>query len=300
MFNTVFLYIMIRQVNLPETESEHTFFRRYPEFSDIRDVQERTALIQFRSILNVAKLIFDPSKGKKNLLHMVDRVCGGMHIPGVGQPVENNRRVLIYERETGVVFRKPQVISSRSGSLTDDSFLGSPCSGFSTTFAVAAVITPPAPPPLAPLQACAMHTIDSAEDTDGSRERQRLQQEQEAHTERLLEEGRAFWFQRARLMEEGRDIPCVFVPPQYAYAAFAYPPHDLDNAYRARRLPHHTSQVPRQLLPQHTRAHAAPQNAGFMHPYQSTYTPPQVRPPSHHTHSPHATQSNNTPRNSQW
>jgi len=265
MFGAVFVYIMIHQKILPNSENFASFLQRYPEFAKVHCINELNALMNFCDVLNVAQLILKPSKSKKNFLHMVDRICGGMHLPGVGQLAESVHRVLIYERETGVPFREQQVPTSRMRSFTEDSTLASPQIKSGTTKPT--VITPPAPVPTAPQTplASVLHTIDSAEDTDASRERTRLWEREEAHTRMLLAEGRAFWLQHAQRMECGRDIPWVLVPPQDAYTAFAYPSHDLPQ-YPATALQHRAQFLPQTSGPQAETTSWMPHRAPFSYP----------------------------------
>eukprot|EP01032_Pedospumella_encystans_P032201 gene32201-36350_t len=105
MFKSIFVYILA-------DHKPHLFMKDvaelldvYPEFSDADEV-EKSLLLQFRNYFIVACEIIEPKNHKGELIALVGRMCGAIYVTGGGQTTATDRRVLLYERETGIAPRK--------------------------------------------------------------------------------------------------------------------------------------------------------------------------------------------------
>lgn len=108
----------------PEAESLKTTFvmrdvdellRKYPEFNRVDSV-ELSILLSFRNFMKLAMVTIRAEHHKNQLLDICARIVEGhgvRYITGGGQKPATDRRVLIYERESGVVLK--QRIPARGG-----------------------------------------------------------------------------------------------------------------------------------------------------------------------------------------
>ena len=74
----------------------------YPEFAEV-DAVELAQLLQYRNMMHVAAQLTISKNHKGEFLIVAGRLCGTVSITGSGQTKATSRRVLIYEREGGLV-----------------------------------------------------------------------------------------------------------------------------------------------------------------------------------------------------
>lgn len=104
-FKAIFVLIACEyqpQVLLTE---EKDLLVHYPEFEDVSPV-ELKLLLQFRNMMMISLLLIDPKNHKGELMTLVGKLCGTVYVTGGGQTPATDRRVKIYERETGIIPRK--------------------------------------------------------------------------------------------------------------------------------------------------------------------------------------------------
>jgi len=206
MFKSIFVYII--SDHKPHLHLTHIseLIDSYPEFADADDV-EKSLLLQFRNLFNVACEIIDPKNHKGELIALVGRMCGAIYVTGGGQTTATDRRVLLYERETGIAPRKQPERKRRADDPATISLAALhsrhtyyPANAFSSKV--------PMPNEINPILV----------------KRPRYEA---PDTQTLLRSADSFWSYHRALMETGEDIPFKTVPADQAYASFAYPSHDL-------------------------------------------------------------------------
>eukprot|EP00602_Paraphysomonas_sp_CaronLab_P005970 CAMPEP_0185035384 /NCGR_PEP_ID=MMETSP1103-20130426/26616_1 /TAXON_ID=36769 /ORGANISM="Paraphysomonas bandaiensis, Strain Caron Lab Isolate" /LENGTH=485 /DNA_ID=CAMNT_0027572427 /DNA_START=232 /DNA_END=1689 /DNA_ORIENTATION=- len=77
----------------------------YPEFLDVDHI-EQVKLLNFRNFMAISLLLLPPNHNRSHLMDVVTRITEGRnvkYVTGSGAAVTTRRRVLIYQREGGVV-----------------------------------------------------------------------------------------------------------------------------------------------------------------------------------------------------
>jgi hypothetical protein len=104
-FKGVFVLIIRDYKSHLMMENEEEFVKKYPEFVEC-SIEERKLLLEFRNMMVSALQLVDPRNHKGELMTLVGHLCGTVVVTGGGQTAATDRRVLIYERETGILPRK--------------------------------------------------------------------------------------------------------------------------------------------------------------------------------------------------
>lgn len=81
------------------------FLIQYPEFREVSE-EEQKLLLEFRNMMVISLEIIDPKNHKGEMMTLIGHLCGTVVVTGGGQTASTDRRVLIYERETGIMPRK--------------------------------------------------------------------------------------------------------------------------------------------------------------------------------------------------
>jgi hypothetical protein len=127
-------------------------------------------------------------------------MTGAIYVTGGGQTTATDRRVLLYERETGIAPRKQPDRKRRS----DD----------------------PATVSLAALHNEHRHGDIHIPGVNNISAQKRVRYDA-PDTKTLLRSADSFWNYHRALMEAGDDIPYKTVPAEQAFSSYAYPSHDL-------------------------------------------------------------------------
>lgn len=97
-------------------KSKEEMLAKYPEFGSSTDNELRT-LISFRNVMVIAMQSITPRYNKNRLLTIVTRIVEGRtkrYVTGSGQTECTSKRVLIYERESGIIpVSRPRCSSGR-------------------------------------------------------------------------------------------------------------------------------------------------------------------------------------------
>lgn len=104
-FKAIFVLISCEYNPNVLLNEEKDLLIHYPEFDDVSPV-ELKLLLQFRNMMMISLLLIDPKNHKGELMTLVGKLCGTVYVTGGGQTPATDRRVKIYERETGIIPRK--------------------------------------------------------------------------------------------------------------------------------------------------------------------------------------------------
>jgi hypothetical protein len=113
------IFILINMVKLPVLlcQKETDLVNIYPEFRGV-DQDELNKLLYFRNIIAVSLHTTVGKNHKGELLEIAGRLCGDSCVTGGGQTKKTTRRVLLYERESGIPRRVKRKAMSSSSSVT--------------------------------------------------------------------------------------------------------------------------------------------------------------------------------------
>lgn len=183
-FKAIFVLIACEyHPNVLLTE-EKDLLIHYPEFDDVSPV-ELKLLLQFRNMMMISLLLIDPKNHKGELMTLVGKLCGTVYVTGGGQTPATDRRVKIYERETGIIPRKlPTRRRKVDGMLIDMTS-----------------------------QAAQLGAIfSSAQDNGSDSQSSKKSRFQCTDTKNLLQCADSFWNYHRALLESDQDIPFQVLP----------------------------------------------------------------------------------------
>jgi hypothetical protein len=104
-FKAIFVLILRDYKAHLVLNDEEVFLTQYPEFVEC-SLEERKLLLDFKNMMVLSLQIIDPRNHKGEMMTLVGHLCGTVVVTGGGQTAATDRRVLCYERETGILPRK--------------------------------------------------------------------------------------------------------------------------------------------------------------------------------------------------